>query len=127
MIHSLIISGSIWRVTPSLLAVGRFAEKKGFHLLIESMPTILEDLPEAHLHLVGFGPWEERLRSQTGRLNLTDRVTFHGSVSHDQIAPYFAGADILVQPSLRDAGGDREGLGVTILEAMASGVPVVAS
>lgn len=112
---------------PSLLAVGRFAEKKGFHVLIEALPKLLERLPESHLHLVGFGPWEARLRELASSLGLDSRVRFHGPVPHSEISSFFRGADLFVQPSLADAGGDREGLGVTLLEAMATGVPVVAS
>ncbi|MCA9435396.1 MAG: glycosyltransferase family 4 protein [Candidatus Omnitrophica bacterium] len=112
---------------PSLLAVGRFAEKKGFHRLIGAMPTLLERLPEADLHLVGFGPWESRLRKLVASLDLIKKVHFHGSISHSRIHSFFGGADLFVQPSLPDAGGDQEGLGVTVLEAMASGLPVVAS
>ncbi|MCA9450194.1 MAG: glycosyltransferase, partial [Candidatus Omnitrophica bacterium] len=70
---------------PALLGIGRFAEKKGFHRLIEAMPEVLRRLPQAKLHLVGFGPWEERLRKMVARLNLNEKVHFHGSVSHSQI------------------------------------------
>ncbi len=113
--------------SPSLLAVGRFAEKKGFHCLIEAMPQVLQRLPESHLHLVGFGPMEERLRKMVSDLDLSSRIHFHGSIPHSQIQSLFAAADLFVQPSIPDTGGDQEGLGVTVLEAMASGMPVVAS
>ena len=112
---------------PALLAVGRFAEKKGLHTLIKAMPKILEHLPRCRLHLVGFGPWEKRLRSLVKEKGLEHCVDIHGAVSHEKIATLFLGADIFVQPSLPDTSGDREGLGVTILEAMAASVPVVAS
>jgi glycosyltransferase involved in cell wall biosynthesis len=113
--------------SPALLGVGRFAEKKGFHRLIEAIPAVLLHLPNAHLHLVGFGPWEGRLRKKVVDLGLIHRVHFHGSISHSQIHTFFGGADLFVQPSMPDSGGDQEGLGVTVLEAMASGLPVVAS
>ncbi len=112
---------------PKLLAVGRFAEKKGFQVLIEAMPGLLKLLPEARLHLVGFGPWEDRLRSRIASLGLEGCVLIHGAIPHSRVSDFFRGADLFVQPSIADEGGDREGLGVTLLEAMASGVPVVAS
>lgn len=112
---------------PAILAVGRLVEKKGFHVLLEAMPQVARALPGCHLHLVGFGPWRQRLEDQARALGLTGRVTFHGAVPHERLARLFTAADLFVQPSMPSVGGDKEGLGVTILEAMAAGAPVVAS
>lgn len=112
---------------PAILGLGRFAEKKGFHVLIEALPLIRRTLPDAQLHLAGFGPWEDRLKSLVQSMGLSDCVHFLGSIPHAEVPRLMASADLFVQPSLPASGGDQEGLGVTLLESMAAGIPVVAS
>jgi glycosyltransferase involved in cell wall biosynthesis len=79
-------------------------------------------LPEAHLALIGFGPDEERIRSTIAEHALNDRVTIVGRVPGEDIPSHMATADLLVLPSIK-----VEGLGVVLLEALASGTPVVGS
>lgn len=110
-----------------LLAVGRFAEKKGFKYLIQAMPRILEKKPQAKLVLIGFGPKEEELKRLILELNLERSVLLPGSKTGDELAQYFATADIFIGPSVVNESGDTEGQGVVFLEAMASGTAVIAS
>jgi glycosyltransferase involved in cell wall biosynthesis len=110
-----------------LLAVGRFAEKKGFKYLIQAMPRILEKKAEAKLVIIGFGPEEEELKRLIAELNLQNSVLLPGSKTGDELAQYFATADIFIGPSVVTASGDTEGQGVVFLEAMASGTAVIAS
>ncbi|MFC1999660.1 glycosyltransferase [Chloroflexota bacterium] len=111
----------------TILFVGRIAEKKGINYLIEAMPTILRHIPEARLVIVGYGPERGRLEDLVGKLGLNDRVAFAGEVPNAELARYYHKAHLLVLPSIVDSRGDTEGLGIVILEAMACGVPVVAS
>lgn len=110
-----------------LLAVGRFAEKKGFRYLIQAMPEILKKRPQAKLVIIGFGPQEEELKRLIAVLNLEPSVLLPGSKSGDELAQYFATADIFIGPSVVAESGDTEGQGVVFLEALASGTPVIAS
>lgn len=110
-----------------LLAVGRFAEKKGFKYLLEAMPEILSQKPQAKLVLVGFGPEEGELKQLIRQLNLADSVLLPGSKSGDELAEYFATADIFIGPSVVADSGDTEGQGVVFLEAMACETAVIAS
>jgi glycosyltransferase involved in cell wall biosynthesis len=110
-----------------LLAVGRFAEKKGFRYLIQAMPEILKKRPQAKLVIIGFGPQEEELKRLIAELNLETSVLLPGSKSGDELAEYFATADIFIGPSVVTESGDTEGQGVVFLEAMASGTAVIAS
>ena len=107
---------------PQILFVGRFSKNKGIDNLVRAMPTIAAELPEARLALVGFGPDEDRIRSTIEAVGLGDRVTILGRVSRDDIPTHMASADLLVLPSIR-----VEGLGVVLLEALASGTAVVGS
>ena len=103
-----------------ILFVGRFEEVKGLPYLIDAMEYV-----NASLYIVGSGPDESSLRIQANRF--PDRITFLGSKSHEELSKIYSSADVCVVPSICDRNGKEEGFGLVILEAMASGVPIVAS
>jgi glycosyltransferase involved in cell wall biosynthesis len=104
-----------------LLAVGRLVEKKGFHLLLQSLAQIGGE--GWHLTIVGDGPQRAALERAAAGLP----VTFVGQLTREQLTKADAEADIAVFPSVRAASGDQDGLPVALLEAMASGCAVVVS
>jgi glycosyltransferase involved in cell wall biosynthesis len=110
-----------------ILAVGRMVYKKGFEFLVGAMPAILQRAPNARLVLVGYGDLREELETQAHSLGLNGHVTFAGRVPRQEIPAYFAAADIVSVPSVRDAAGNVDGLPNVVLEGMAAGKPVVAS
>lgn len=123
---------AIWRErlgipasAPMLLGVGRMATKKGFHLLIDALPALLDALPEAHLVLAGGGDRLEEFRR--GAAPFAGRVHFPGAVLHDTLPDLYRAADLFVLPAVHDAKGNVDGLPNVILEAMATGLPVVGS
>lgn len=101
-----------------ILFVGRLAEKKGVTYLIEAMKNV-----DAMLAIVGSGPLEAELKEQAKELG--DKVVFLGAKTHDELNTIFASADVFACPSVTARDGDKEGVPTTIVEAMASGVPVV--
>jgi glycosyltransferase involved in cell wall biosynthesis len=103
-----------------ILFVGRLAEKKGITYLIEAMKQV-----DARLVIAGGGPLEEELKEQAKTQG--DHIMFIGSKTHQELKTIYASADIVVAPSITAKDGDQEGLPLVILEAMASGLPVVAS
>jgi glycosyltransferase involved in cell wall biosynthesis len=107
-----------------LLAVGRLVEKKGFEVLLDAVAGL--EMP-FRLTLVGEGPLRSRLEHVAAIRHMSDRVEFCGAVTHDQLASAYADADVVVVPSVQDRHGDRDGLPNVVLEAMASGRPVLAS
>lgn len=107
-----------------LLAVGRLVPKKGFDVLLEAVAGLLGPW---QLTLVGDGPERDRLEGLAGARGVTDRVHFAGSCTHADLPAHYARAHVVVVPSVEDASGDRDGLPNVVLEAMASGRPVVAS
>ena len=122
----------IWRArlgipaeAPMLLGVGRMATKKGFHLLIEALPALFSALPEAHLVLAGGGDRLDEFRR--GASVFAGRVHFPGAVLHDTLPDLYRAADLFVLPAVHDAKGNVDGLPNVILEAMATGLPVVGS
>ena len=123
---------AIWRgklgvpeEAPLLLGVGRMATKKGFQVLMEILPRLLARHPELRVVLAGGGdllPLFEAAASPW-----PDRVFFPGSVLRDTLPDLYRAADLFVLPAVHDGKGNVDGLPNVILEAMASGLPVVAS
>ena len=104
-----------------ILFVGRLAEKKGVTYLIEAMKQV----EDAILIIAGDGPLHEQLVEQAKPLG--DQVRFIGSKTHQELATVYASADVFVVPSIQAKNGDVEGTPTVLFEAMASGVPVIAS
>jgi glycosyltransferase involved in cell wall biosynthesis len=110
-----------------LVAIGRMVHKKGFENLLSAMQTIVKEHPEIKLILGGDGPLLDDFVHQTARLNLSENIKFAGRIPWDEIPNFLATADIFVLPSIRDEYGNVDGLPTVLLEAMSSGVAVVAS
>lgn len=110
-----------------ILAVGRLAEKKGFIHLINAMPEVLHKFPCAKLVIAGSGPERPILEQSIKRLNLRTNVILAGEIPNSGLPAYYASSDIFVLPSVVAKSGDTEGLGVVLLEAIASGTPVIGS
>jgi glycosyltransferase involved in cell wall biosynthesis len=99
--------------------VGRLSVEKGVGSAIDLLAALRDRYPQAHLHLVGDGPQRATLFDQALRLDLHNRIHFHGW--HDNPKQCYAMMDLLLLPS------HTEGLPNVVLEAMASGVPVAAT
>jgi len=115
------------RSEAEILFVGRLVEKKGLLYLIEAMPSILANHPNAFLTVAGFGPEEPALRSQAQALGIDERVNFIGAVTQTRLPALYRRATVFVAPFVRAASGDQEGLGLVCIEAMGCGCPVIVS
>ena len=110
---------------PRVLFVGRLVEKKGCEYLIRAMKAVRSAMSGADLVVAGDGPLREPLKQLAKRLGV--RATFLGSVTPSEVRTQLASARVFCLPSVRAANGDAEGFGLVLLEAQASGVPVVTS
>lgn len=110
---------------PLLLGVGRMATKKGFQRLIEILPALLAGNPELRIVLAGGGDLLDGFKAAASPW--PDRVFFPGAVLRDTLPDLYRAADLFVLPAVHDSKGNVDGLPNVILEAMASGLPVVAS
>jgi glycosyltransferase involved in cell wall biosynthesis len=110
-----------------LLTVARFVEVKGHEYLIKAMAEVAGRDGGVRLALIGTGPLENRLRRLVRDYKLEDRIMFMGEKSRSEIKKYFASSDIFVLPSVICSGGYTEGFGFSLLEALSSGVPVIAT
>jgi phosphatidyl-myo-inositol dimannoside synthase len=124
--------GGAWRErlgipagAPLLLGVGRMATKKGFQVLVAALPPLLAAHPGLHVVLAGGGDRLQEFRAAVAPWR--GRVHLPGPVPHDALPDLYRAADLFVLPAVHDPGGNVDGLPNVILEAMACGLPVVAS
>ena len=109
------------KFSPIILFVGRFEPRKGLKYLLQACPMILKEFPEAKFVVVGAGVLEHYYRSYMEGF-LEEHVIFAGRVSPEELPKYYASCDIFCTPA---TGG--ESFGIVLLEAMASGKPIIAA
>ncbi len=110
-----------------IVSVGRLVHRKGQDHLIESMPQILKSVPNAHLLMVGKGPYLEHLAKLVALNKLENHVSFIGRIQYAELPRFICAGDIFAMPSRsRLAGLEVEGLGIVYLEASSCGLPVIA-
>jgi glycosyltransferase involved in cell wall biosynthesis len=112
---------------PSLLAVGRFTDIKANYLTLAAFKEACYDVPDARLVMVGDGELLETCKTLARAWGIADRVEFTGSIAHAEVDRRFEQSCAFVQHSVSPSYGDAEGTPVTILEAQASALPVVAT
>lgn len=110
-----------------VVSVGRLTAKKGPLHTLRAFARVLTVVPEARLVWVGAGEMEADFQEEIVRLGLGDAVEWLGQQSPKEVAGWMQKAQVYVQHSLRPESGDSEGLPLAILEAMAAGLPVVAT
>lgn len=109
-----------------IVSVGRLVHRKGQDTLVESMPQILSQVPDAHLLFIGEGPYKDYLVKRAAELKVSDAITFIGRIQYAELPRYICVGDIFAMPSRsRLAGLEVEGLGIVYLEASACGLAVV--
>jgi phosphatidylinositol alpha-1,6-mannosyltransferase len=112
---------------PVVTCVSRLVARKGQDALIRSLPRIRQRVPGARLLLVGDGPDRDRLHRLAAEHGVTGQVVFAGAVPAAELPAHHAVGDVFALPCRTRGGGlDVEGLGIVLLEAAASGLPVVA-
>ena len=112
---------------PLILAVGRLIAKKGFADLIGACGLIVERGKSFQCEIIGEGPLENELRGQIERLNLQNRVVLPGAKPQREVRQRLAAANVFVLPSVIDPEGGMDNLPTVIMEAMATGLPVVST
>ena len=109
-----------------IFAAGRLVRKKGFEYLIDAMPQVLASHP-AVLALGGEGDLEPELRARAHGSGASGAIRFLGNLPQHDVARYLAAADVVAVPSVRDNAGNVDGLPNVVMEALASGTPLVAT
>ena len=109
----------------NILHIARLVEKKGTSYLIEAFSKIAGKFPESRLVIVGDGPLRASLESLASSLGIRSRVDFRGARPHADVRRELNECLFLALPSVTASNGDSEGLGIVLLEAAATGIPVV--
>src|SRR5262245_6015980 len=112
---------------PLIIAVGRLIPKKGFGYLIRSCALLAERGKSFRCEIIGEGPLENELREQIDELCLQNNVVLTGAKPQTQLWRRLAAATVFVLPSVIDPDGGMDNLPTVIMEAMATGLPVVST
>lgn len=110
-----------------LFVAGRLVERKGVHVALDSLALLRNAGHDMEIDVVGDGEERDALRQQAKALNIAHVVRFHGAKTHGEIADFLHKAHIAIAPSMRSRYGGMDAPLNTIKEAMACGVPVVAT
>lgn len=113
--------------TKRILFVGRLMEVKGIDILIEAFHQLISDVQfeDWKLDIVGDGPELDSLMALSNQKGIGHLVEFHGSKQRHEIKDFYNQAELFVLASKTTSMGEKEGLGLVILEAMMSGIPVI--
>jgi phosphatidyl-myo-inositol dimannoside synthase len=112
---------------PVIVCVSRLMPRKGQDTLIQALPQIHRQVPDAALLIVGGGPYRKKLTALVTDLGLDQHVALTGTVPWSALPAHYAAGDVFAMPCrTRNRGLDVEGLGIVYLEASATGLPVVA-
>src|SRR5581483_9861289 len=106
-----------------LLTVCRLVEKKGVDTLIGAVADVRRSGLACELTVGGDGPDRARLMALAGDRQIADHVRWLGAVDNAAVRDAMAGADLFALPCRSDSNGDRDGIPVVLMEAMACGVP----
>ena len=112
-----------------IISVGRLVEKKGLEFAIRALRRVRQQHPEIDwtYEIAGDGPTRLQLQALAADLQIADRVRFSGALPHSQILDAVSQSDIFLLPSVTARNGDVEASPVAISEAMASGLPIIAT
>jgi colanic acid/amylovoran biosynthesis glycosyltransferase len=112
---------------PVILHVARLVEVKGTRYLLRAFATVARRYDGVQLVIIGDGPLRRPLEALAASAGIRDRVEFLGALRHADVLSWMRKAAMLVLPGIRTATGRAEGLGMVLLEAAATGLPVIGS
>jgi glycosyltransferase involved in cell wall biosynthesis len=102
-----------------LLTVGRLVPKKGHIYAIDALSDIVEHHPNVEYHIIGGGTKEQDIRDRAKEQGVASNVSFLGKVSDDRLQQEFSEAAVFILPCVITESGDRDGIPVVLMEAMA--------
>lgn len=110
---------------PRILTIARFVEKKGIEYALHAVATVVDDHPELDYRIIGSGPRKQRYEEIIAEEGIEDNVTFLGSVSDDRLIDELDRAKAFLLPCVVAKDGDRDGIPVVLMEAMAMETPPI--
>jgi colanic acid/amylovoran biosynthesis glycosyltransferase len=113
--------------TIKILTVARLVEKKGIEYLIKAIPLVIIEVPNFELTVVGSGELHNYLLSLADKLNISRYIKFKGDIPDSDLKECYKDADIFVLPCIITDNGERDGIPVSIMEAMAMELSVIST
>lgn len=110
-----------------ILSVGRAVEKKGYHDLLEAFKLVESKFPEARLVIIGDGPKLPGLQQKAKNFGIDEKVDFLGFVTNLEVQEWYQKADLFILSCIKGVDGDMDGIPYVLMEAMATGVPVIST
>ncbi|MCK4666165.1 glycosyltransferase, partial [Candidatus Dependentiae bacterium] len=110
-----------------ILTIGRLTEKKGHKYAIKAIGKLIRKHKNILYIIAGDGELRSTLESLTSKLGIKNHVTFLGVVEEDEVLNLYRDADIFLLPSITSDTGDQEGIPIVLIEAHATGLPVVST
>ncbi len=114
-------------ISPLVVAIGRLIDKKGFVNLIQACRSLVERGKSFRCQIIGEGPLQKKLHEQIDELDLQSCVELPGPKRQHEIKKYLAAGTVFVLPSVIDPEGGMDNLPTVIMEAMATGLPVIST
>ena len=114
-----------WAGKKVVLTVGRLQKRKGQDMMIRALPELVNMFPDIHYCIIGDGEERSELEQLASRLNVNEYVEFAGEIGDQEMVTCYRHCDLFALPNRR-VGNDDEGFGMVLLEAQASGRPVLA-
>ena len=111
----------------TFVSCGRFVAKKAPEITIKAFVKVLEKLPEAKLVMIGDGELLELCKNLVNQIGVTDSIEFKGAIRQEELVEILNQSKIFIQPSITTVDNDSEGTPLSILEAGACGLPVIAT
>jgi len=109
------------------LTISRFVEKKGIEYALQAVARCVEEYPDIDYRLVGAGPRRQRYETLINKLDIQDNITFLGTVTDEELIHELDKATAFLLPCVVAKDGDRDGIPVTIMEAMAMKTPPIST
>ncbi|PZO21117.1 MAG: colanic acid biosynthesis glycosyltransferase WcaL [Leptolyngbya foveolarum] len=110
-----------------LISIARLVEKKGIEYAIRAIAQLVKVYPNIHYTIIGDGLLRQNLEDLAKELQIEQQVDFLGWREHREVIDILDRSNILLAPSVTSREGDQEGIPVTLMEAMAMGIPVIST
>lgn len=138
IVHHMGVNTSLFKFAPrknnnlnsiNILSVGRLVEKKGTEFGVRAVAQIVQKYPRLAIKysIIGDGVLRKNLETLIGKLGISDSVKLLGSKTQHEVEDIMMRSHIFLLPSVTAQSGDQEGIPVTLMEAMATGLPVISS
>lgn len=107
--------------------LGRLVEKKGFDVLLNAAAIIKKNRVKFELHIAGSGPEKDNLVALADQLGISENIRWEGSMSNEKVSEWLQTLDVFALACKQDRNGDMDGIPVVLMEAMATGIPVIST